>query len=200
MYPRKKVLNISLVDAPRKSRIRADDDRQLVDDCLAGDSGSWSRLYQACHPKLWAAVASFLREFAADIDLVDEIVARVWYAVVRNEGELLSRYEPQRGCRLTTFLVAIAKSEAKQYFRSERRRKRRETLVSRTEVDPFSDSLPNATVCHDEFLSSLSPTERNFYDSVLVSGFNEESAPEYSQENAWQLRHRVRIKLNQFFE
>ena len=33
-------------------------------------------------------------------NLVDEIAARVWYALVANDGELLARYKPNRRCSL----------------------------------------------------------------------------------------------------
>lgn len=201
MHFQKRILNSPEAPPPpvRDVPLTPKDDRELVDDCLAGDLGAWSMLYQACHPKLCAAISTFLRRLSADIDLVDEISARVWYAVVRNDGELLNRFEPERGCRLTTFLAAVAKSEAKQYFRSEKRRKRREALVSRSEVGLHSNSLPDATICQDEFVASLSPSERAYYESVLLA-IEGSASTEYSREYSWQLRHRVRTKLNRFFE
>ena len=63
-------------------------DRKLIDQCLAGEPTAWSQLYQACHEPLLVAIRAFLRDAAADTNLVDEIAARVWYAVVRHTGEL----------------------------------------------------------------------------------------------------------------
>lgn len=172
------------------------EDRNLVDDCLAQEPAAWTRLYQACHEPLLAAVRSFLRATALDANLVDEIAARVWYAVVRNDGELLSRFDVARGCRLTTFLSVLAKNEARQYFRTERRRRNREEVASRREIEP-SSPLMFAFASEKEFLGTLTPGERAYYETVLIS-HSEETNEQYSAENRWQLRHRVRKKLDQF--
>ena len=50
-------------------------------------------------------------------ELVDEITARVWYALVADDGKLLERYDPSRGARLITFLRALTKGVASGYFR-----------------------------------------------------------------------------------
>ena len=95
-------------------------DRQLIDLALAGDATAWEGLYQQCHRPLITAIRGMLRGRAVDTNLVDELAARVWYAVVREQGELLTRFDPARGCRLTTYLATIAKDEAGRLFRSER--------------------------------------------------------------------------------
>ncbi len=175
------------------------DDRQLVEDCLTQEPAAWTRLYQACHDPLLAAIRSFLHNAVTDANLVDEIAARVWYAVVRNDGEMLSRFDVARGCRLTTFLSVLAKNEARQYFRTERRRRSREEVASRREVE-----TPNpfffAYASEKEFLGTLTPGERAYYETVLISLPHDQATEQYSTENAWQLRHRVRKKLDQFLE
>jgi DNA-directed RNA polymerase specialized sigma24 family protein len=172
-------------------------DRRLVDDCLTQGGEAWSRLYAACHDSLMAAIRSFLRGMSADVDLIDEIAARVWYALVKNDYELLARFDVTRGCRLTTFLSMLAKSETRQYFRSERRRKHREATASRPEAD-YSGEAGSTGLYQEEFVTCLSPSERTFYENVLLSDPLALSERTYSQENAWQLRHRVRKKLHLF--
>lgn len=175
-------------------------DRQLIDQCLAGEPAAWSQLYQASHEPLLVAIRNFLREAAADTNLVDEIAARVWYAVVRNDGELLSRFDILRGCRLTTFLSVLAKSEARQYFRAERRRRAREQTASRPEVEAHSRHVVIALASEEEFLRTLTPTEREFYVTVLIAPVQDGTAEQYSAENGWQLRRRVRKKLDRFLD
>ena len=174
-------------------------DRQLVDDCLAQHPVAWTRLYQACHPPLLATIRSFFRDLATDANLVDEIAARVWYALVRNDGELLSRFDITRGCRLSTFLSVLAKNEARQYFRSERRRRNREQLASRHEAE-VTDPIFYAFASEKEFLGTLTPGERVYYENVLVAVTQDEGAGQYSPENSWQLRRRVRIKLDRYLD
>lgn len=172
-------------------------DRLLVENCLSGDPAAWTALYRACHDPLVRAIRLFLREAASDLNLVDEIAARVWYAVVRNEGELLSRFDVSRGCRLGAFFAAIAKNEARKHFRAERRRRTREESASRPEGAEQPPAPFAVESIEREFLATLTPKERTYYQSVLTAKGDDDS---YSDGNAWQLRSRVRKKLRSFLE
>lgn len=174
-------------------------DRQLVDRCIAGDVAAWSLLYQQTHDALLATIRSFLGRAGQDRNLVEEIAARVWYAVVKDDFALLGRFDVRRGCRLTTFLSVLAKSETRMLFRSERRRKSREQLVSRSELEG-SGTRPGALISDEEFVATLSPAERTFYVDVLVAPAERRQLAEqgYSSENMWQLNYRVRKKLERF--
>jgi DNA-directed RNA polymerase specialized sigma24 family protein len=174
-------------------------DRQLVEQCLAGDVAAWSRLYQQSHDALLATVRSFLGRAGCDRNLVEEVAARVWYAVVKDDFALLARFDARRGCRLSTFLSVLAKSETRMLFRSERRRRSREQLVSRPELDGEAQS-PAATLSDEEFVATLSPAERTYYLDVLVAPAERRELAErgYSSENIWQLNYRVRKKLERF--
>ncbi len=174
-------------------------DRQLVDRCLAGDVTAWSLLYQQMHDSLLTTIRSFLGRAGHDRNLVEEIAARVWYAVVKDDFALLARFDVRRSCRLSTFLSVLAKSETRMLFRSERRRKSREQMVSRPELDDDS-SMAAALASDEEFLATLSPAERTFYLDVLVAPSERRDLAEqsYSSENMWQLNYRVRKKLERF--
>jgi hypothetical protein len=174
-------------------------DRRLVDSCLSGEAGAWSVLYRRFHDTLVASIRSFLGRSASDSSLVDEIAARVWYALVRNDFELLSRFDVRRGCRLSTFLSVLAKTEARLLLRSERRRRVREQAVSRNESAIKHADAATQTLSEEEFVATLSPAERTFYEDVLkAESLDPDSATRYSQQNTWQLRHRVRKKLERF--
>ena len=173
-------------------------DRQLVERCLGGETAAWSQLYQSCHPKLMSAVRSLLGTAGQDLSLVDEVAARVWYALVKDGGALLSRYDAGRGCRLTTFVSSIAKREIKQLLRSEKRRLSRERKASRSEVQA---QLPLTSVTADfqeQFLDKLTRSERTYFDCVLVPLTAADEDQTYSPDNRWQLQHRVRKKLKAF--
>ena len=81
-----------------------EEDRALVDRCLEGDPGAWEELYRHCHPLLLSYIKILLGGGASDPNLVDEISARVWYALIEKGGRLLARYDSRRGARLITFL------------------------------------------------------------------------------------------------
>jgi DNA-directed RNA polymerase specialized sigma24 family protein len=169
-------------------------DQKLVDNCIAGDVAAWSRLYQQCHDRLLSGLRVFLGPAGQDANLVEEIAARTWYALVRNGFALLSRFDAKHGCRLTTFLSVLAKNEARQLLRSERRRKSREQVASRPETEvPKAHNL--GSISDAEFIATLTPAERTYCTQVLFAGHEEPGATDYSQVNQWQLRHRIRKKL-----
>lgn len=177
-------------------------DRQLVDACLSGETGAWSVLYLQFHDSLVVSIRSFLGRSACDGSLVDEIAARVWYALVRNDFELLARFDVTRGCRLSTFLSVLAKTEARLLLRSERRRRVREQAVSRREAPAKAGGPATESLSEEEFVATLSPAERDFYEVVLKSSLTEVRSPvsEYTPQNTWQLRHRVRKKLEKYLD
>jgi DNA-directed RNA polymerase specialized sigma24 family protein len=187
-------------------------DRRLIDRALAGEPAAWEALYHQCHRPLVTAIRAMLRGRALDANLVDELAARVWYAVVREQGELLTRFDPARGCRLTTFLATIAKDEAGRLFRSERRRRRREAASCDTPTlaDSNASQAGHTSVTMAEFEATLTPSERKFYDEIVARplvvypqpadvGSNGSTAAR-SQANLWQLSHRVRRKLERFLD
>jgi len=171
-------------------------DRALVDRCLAGDPVAWSQMYGRFQGTLLASIRAFLGKATRDFHLIDEVSARVWYALVRDDFELLAKFDPARNCRFSTFLSVVAKSETRQLLRSERRRKVRELVASRPELDASDKSV----LSDDEFIATLSSAERVFYSEVLLSTAGTAREAQYSQNNLWQLRHRVRRKLEQFLD
>src|SRR5262245_50238722 len=176
------------------------EERELIDRCLAGDAGAWTGLYDHCHEPLVRSIRAFLGQGAKDASLVDEIAARVWYSLVRNDFERLSRFDPNRGCRLITFLAALARAETRLLLRSERRRKNRERKASRPETAKWDGGFGIQLASEQEFLSILTHAERSYFTEVLTETDNTAAAAKYSQGNQWQLRHRVRKKLQLFFK
>ncbi len=67
----------------------------------------------------------------ADPNLVDELAARVWYALVADDGKVLAKFDARRGARLGTFLRCLAKDVTIRHFRSEYRRRRRERVAGK---------------------------------------------------------------------
>lgn len=174
-------------------------DRDLVDQCLAHQPGAWSQMYARFQAPLVASVRAFLGPAGRDPYLVDEISARVWYALVRDDFWLLSRFDVRRGCRFSTFLSLIAKAQARLLLRSERRRRSRERAVAKFEIEePNSGGL--YSLSGEEFIATLSPAERTFLVDVLVASTETDMPDRYSRQNLWQLRHRVREKLIKFLE
>ena len=186
----------SAVARPGVSR-RVQQDRALVDRCVSGDDAAWGELYGQYHGRLATMVSSLLGSRGPDDDLVGEIMARVWFSLQDSGAEILDRFDPKRGCQLYTYLGTITKSTAASYLRSERRRRRRERLVSRPEsVDSVVPGLAPSEL--QELFAELTPCERQFLAGFLLRPANGKSQKVLSDANRWQLRRRIWKKLREF--
>ena len=173
-------------------------DRQLVDRCLAGEVAAWEEFYSQCHDPLCTAVRIMLGRFHGDPNLVDEIAARVWYALVANDGKLLARYSPKRGARLITFMRALAKDEICRHFRSEIRRRERELSALCERPRPGGIDSGHSASGLTEFLSTLTTQEHDFCCEVLLAEPAPGGKTSRSSDNVWQLTHRLYEKLLDF--
>ena len=208
--------------AAAESAADARADRVLVDRCLAGDVAAWEQLYNQFHSPLCAAIKSLMSGHRSDPNVVDEIAARVWYALVKDDGQLLERFDPGRDLRLGAFLRGLARIEIMQYFRAEHRRNAREAEAGRRPRQEGPVSHYQLSVMLTEFTATLTPGEQQFLEEYLLTHSPEqedsqqdESAcessseqpcdptsadrPELSAANIWQRRHRIRSKLRAFF-
>ncbi|MFC2176652.1 RNA polymerase sigma factor, partial [Bacteroidota bacterium] len=171
-------------------------DQQLIERCLAGNVAAWEDLYAQCHGPLLALIKGMLH--SADVNLIDEIAARVWYALVANDGALLRRFDPGRGTRLITFLRAIARDEAKRYFRSEVRRQKREEIATRRKSAHTGPEAHVPDFLVEEFLATLSPTERSYCLQHVLAAPNQDGGIPTSRPAGWQQTHRLYKKLLAF--
>lgn len=173
-------------------------DAMLVERCVAGEVAAWEALYGQCHEPLLTSVRIMLGRQSNDANLVDEIAARVWYALVAKDGELLARYDSKRGARLVTFLRALAKDEISRHFRAEVRRRKRELEVLREKGQHPGVAPSHPVDSLAEFLCTLTAHERAFCSDYLLA--QPTGAPEklHSEANVWQLTHRIYLKLMRF--
>jgi hypothetical protein len=203
--------SVSVANAGRAAR--ADNpqgvaDRAVIDAALAGDTTAWDKLYHQCHGPLLASARAILGPRNADLNQIEELAARVWYSLVRNGGELLARFDPARGCRLTTFLSNLARDHASRMFRSERRRRRREAIscdLLLRNGRSGHEAADGASIEMSEFESTLTPKEREFYREIVATNDPSPTAPKSEQParsdaNRWQLQLRVRRKLEKFLK
>lgn len=177
-------------------------DIAIVQRCLSGDTAGWEQLYSQQHPRLLKTIGTLFGSNCGDLQLIDEMAARVWFALVRGEARLLARYDPQRHCRLESFLFGLARIEVLRYLRDERRRKIHE--FARGHRHLVENSVTHAdfsTVIH-EFAATLSPAEKEFFEESLIAPLQEQQSlrpkPPLSQTNVWQRRHRIRAKLHEY--
>jgi hypothetical protein len=177
-------------------------DKDLAQRCVAGEVIAWQQLHNQCHDRLVRTIGALLRGRSQDSNLADEIAARVWYALVANDGELLMRYDPTRGARLITFMRAIARDIISRHYRSERRRIDRECEALLERPRHHSSHLDEIDVSLDEFLGTLTPAERNFCGEYLLNLPDGDATTEsrLSRANLWQKTHRLYARFRKFFE
>jgi hypothetical protein len=173
-------------------------DRKLVDRCLAGQPAAWEEFYAQCHGPLCTSIRIMLGRLHGDTNLVDEIAARVWYALVANDGAVLERYSPRHGARLITFMRAMAKDEICRHFRTEIRRRERELAACHKQPLSGSSDSGHAPNGLEDFLSMLTPQEHSFCREVLLAEPAAGGEISLSSTNIWQLTHRVYEKLLHF--
>ncbi len=178
--------------------IRADG--LLAKRCLAGEVAAWEELYAQCHEPLLVCIRVLLGPQNADANLVDEIAARVWYALVANDGALLARYKTNRGARLITFMHARANSEIVRYIRSEVRQRKRELAALRERPQHQGQDSAEPTSILAEFFATLTPHEQGFCSEHLLGEAPDVLGPTYSAPNFWQISHRIRRKLLRFLD
>lgn len=177
-------------------KIRAE--RCLVDRCLAGETGAWDELYLLYHDLLLTTIRLMFGPRRWDPNLVEEVAAQVWYAVVSNDAELLAQFDPDRGVRLITYLATIARSKASTMFRSEKRRRSREWQAHQVRVPAASEQGEFPHLQFDEFRSTLTARERDFFDAELMGTDLEEAAESFTAAHRWQLRSRIQVKLRHY--
>jgi len=183
--------------AERRAKLRADG--LLAKRCLAGEVAAWEEIYAQCHEPLLVSISIMLDPKYSDASLVDEIAARVWYALVANDGELLARYKPKRGARLITFLRALAKDEIVRHIRSEVRRRNREVASLRVRPKHLGQDDSQSSNILGEFFGTLTQSEKIFCSNYLLAAPADAVDQTYTKANVWQLSHRIRRKLNHFF-
>jgi len=159
---------------------------------------AWEQLYARCDEPLRVSIRIMLGRQSGGGELVDEIAARVWYALVANDGELLSRFDATRGARLTTFMRMLAKSEIVRHYRQEMRRRNRELESLREQPRRSERTFAQQMNALAEFIRTLTPQEQVFCNEYLLAEPAASSERSYSSANIWQMSRRIYRKLLRF--
>jgi DNA-directed RNA polymerase specialized sigma24 family protein len=171
----------------------------LVKRCVAGEVAAWEELYDQCHEPLLRTIRHLLGFERVDPNVADELAARVWYALVADDGKLLGRFDTRREARLGTFLRCIARYVAATYFRTERRRRISELVAGKRRSAKHGATGDTGSMMAD-LVEILTPSEQEFLDHCLMGDNTADVSPrEYSSAYAWKLAARIRQKIKAFF-
>ena len=163
---------------------------------------AWNEIYEQNHDRLCRSIQIMLGPLS-DANLVDEIAARVWYALVADDGKLLERYTPARKASLITFMRVLARDEIKRYVRSEVRRRQREVAVSSQRSDGRNNAHEGSGDAISDFLTTLTPRERRFCHEFLMQPREDDLTDKLdpahvSPANVWQRTRRLYLKMLDF--
>ncbi len=182
-------------------------DVTLVRQCVAGDVAAWEYLIAEYQPFLTAAVASLLRAWKTDVSAAEDVIAKTWLALVDRDGELFTKYDPERGVRLRFFLLAIAKDLARRHLRTEARHSRAQGRAEKRRDWYLQEDIVLDSVLLSEFWGTLTDGEQAFFTEELtpegaatlgLPAPPSKDAPP-TRNAAYCLRHRVRKKFLKFF-
>jgi DNA-directed RNA polymerase specialized sigma24 family protein len=169
----------------------------LVARCLAGDEDAWTDLYRRYHASLLRYVEHLLWPRPDRADRAEEVVARLWYALIRGGSAPLRHFDPARGPH-GGLLAAIARQQLYRHCRSARRPGRR--LVALPPGDlaaPPTDPL-SERVFLEEFARRLTAAEIRFYRERLLAVAAGRDGPLNDAEE--KLRQRVRAKFLRYLQ
>ncbi|MDY0167977.1 MAG: hypothetical protein RBS80_15620 [Thermoguttaceae bacterium] len=173
-------------------------DPSLLARCLSGDRPAWEEFYEACTPELRRLVRFFLRT-QRDDNTIEEIVASVWYALLRDDARVLRRYAPERSTCLGCYLAGVVRCHVCRHERAESERLLHVCQLACRKKSEFGASASNLDfgMLLNDFVATLNPKELAFLEGYLLSPPNGNNGT-LSAADVWQRRHRLRMKLKQF--
>jgi DNA-directed RNA polymerase specialized sigma24 family protein len=134
-------------------------DRQLIEQCIAGQKDAWTELFCQCHPMMLRQIALWVQPRNCG-ELIEEIAGRVWFKLVENRFARLAKFDPSRGVKLSTYMVALTRNECLMFLREEKRRQYRESRRARAMSARMIDEMPGIELEIEEFLASLLAAEK----------------------------------------
>ena len=183
-----------------RQKTRLEQDQELMERCVQGDLEAWDKIYLQCQPALLLSIKTMLIGKVADPNLAEEISARVWYAMIKEDGKLLARYDSKKGARLITFLRVVAKSEIAQHFRSEARRHRRELIAAGNKDVIRASNNEQAVAQLWDFEPTLTAAEKEFYEEYLIENSENGTGDLPLSAGNRKLRSRIKNKLIRFLD
>jgi DNA-directed RNA polymerase specialized sigma24 family protein len=170
----------------------------LLARCLAGEAAAWKNFYDTHTPHFCRLVRYFLAKNQRNAETVDEIVARVWYALVCDDSRLLRRCLHCQSTCPRCFLAGVVRTEVRRYVRSEMDRARHGERFAQCCRGCAASPPSNLEVAAllNEFATTLNAKELDFLESYLLSQPSANGG--LSDANVWQRRRRLRVKLKRF--
>jgi len=169
----------------------------LVERCRAGDQAAWSLLHATSHGPLLGPILKHLGR-KNNLELAEEIAARVWASLVYENGRRLAAFDPGRG-KLLRFLGALARQEISHFFRPRSRNGRHEVPLRAEQAPAAEAEFPlEIEGVRDGFLTRLTRAEQKFFVEYVLGPPGTPPPENMSPQNFRKLKQRVFRKLHRF--
>jgi len=176
----------------------------LLGRCLAGDQTAWEEFFADLTPDLVRLVRYFLGRQSSDDQLVEELVARVWYVIVDNDSRILRRYDPDWSNSIGKYLAGVVCRVVRGYLRAEHSRRNRQWPRGCRSGLAYRPSGFDVGLLLNEFAETLNAKEMAFLEDYLLThpsaGHHPTSIGRLSAANVRQRCRRLRLKLEEFLD
>lgn len=174
-------------------------DQALVERCVQGDREAWNQLVTRYQSRLLALARRGLERIGrSNGTAAEDVVARVWLALVEDNHRLLRGYDAGRGT-LWQYLTVVARSQLVEYCRTWQRWTRdRDASDPDAVPDPRAGAFPTGILLQ-EFLQRLPRRARQYCQDELLPGARGASRP-VSPAYAEKLRQRVLRELRRYLD
>jgi len=161
---------------PERGPFRVDD-AELLQRCLAGETAAWGRLVRTHAAVMHAVVARLLQRGRGPQLDIEDVLQGVFLKLWEDDRRRLRSF--RGGCRLSTWLAAVARREALDRLRQRARRERHTaTYEERRRDEKVAPAGPHALAADreaglrvDDALQAIPPRDRLLVTLVGEDGW-----------------------------
>jgi DNA-directed RNA polymerase specialized sigma24 family protein len=168
-----------------------------VERCLADSADAWAELLRRFRAPLLRAIQRSLGSWGRDCDRVEEVLSRLWEALMADNYRRLRAYDAGRAS-LGTYLASRARRLATGRWRALARHRAEQLGERAHEVVSLAPSPWPAEAVPSGYLALLTPRERDYLQSVLLAAAGTAGAWRFSRAYAAQLERRLREKVRRY--
>jgi RNA polymerase sigma-70 factor (ECF subfamily) len=195
----------------RPRRQSPEQELSLINSLLQGQARAW-REFSALYSKVAiGCIRRILTRFNSVTDEhdVEEIYARFCLELLQKDCKKLRRFDPEKGCRLSTWIGMLASNATYDYLRRIKRDSVCEPMpeaevFEATDKTPFEQAEMNerATIAAG-IMRKLSGRDREFVELYFAEGLEAEEVAErmqISMKTVYTKKHKITAKLEALWE
>lgn len=195
----------------RPRRQSPEQELDLINSLLAGNACAW-REFSALYSKVAiGCIRRILTRFNSVTDEhdVEEIYARFCLELLQKDCKKLRRFDPEKGCRLSTWIGMLSSNATYDYLRRIKRDSVCEPMpetevFEATDITPFEQAVlsERATIAAG-IMRKLSERDRQFVELYFAEGLEAEEVAErmqISMKTVYTKKHKITAKLEALLE